>query len=45
MSGRRVLFRLPLRVEIVFVVVLFLLGAGEALGLSVYFFTEIKHAL
>ena len=39
------LFSLSLRIEIMFVVIMLVLGAGEALGLSVYFFTEIEHAL
>ena len=39
------LFRLSLRVEIMSVVVVLVLGTGEALRLSVYFFAEIEHAL
>ena len=39
------LCRLSLRAEIMFTIVMLVLGTGEALGLSVYFFTEIEHAL
>ena len=39
------LFRLSLRIEIMFVIIMLVLGTGEALSLSVYFFTEIEYAL